>query len=358
MWIHSQGQTALRPARPRWALRLAGWLWPFCFSALTLVLTEWIHRGDLDDFWQSYFFPHKNAYYLAFLLLLACYLVLLILTRRHWPATLGVGVLGCLPAAVCFFELQLRGEPFLPWDFSQFEEATQVVGKAGLVWQTSMKVSLALVLAATVLAAFLPKITPGWKKRLVEAALSVSLLLGIVFGVYLQPQVTLDLGIVPDEWMQDRYYRYYGVITGFMTNLQNLDIDEPEDYSEESVLALKEELLSQPQPAPLFAGSYAAQGQTGVDAAHHHLCDGRVLLGCEPSWRTTVSPLTSGDLPQSPQIAGDFGLGPGVQPQLRRRNLRCGVRGPHRPLLRLPAHRLQALPAACHPAPLLRCPPT
>ena len=92
MWIHKQGQIALKTKRPLRALRLAGWIWPFLFSALTLVLTEWIHRGSLENLWQEYFLPHKNAYYLSFLLLLACYLILLVLTRRHWPATLGVGV--------------------------------------------------------------------------------------------------------------------------------------------------------------------------------------------------------------------------------------------------------------------------
>ncbi len=35
--------------------------------------------------------------------------------------------------------------------------------------------------------------------------------------------------------MQDRYYRYYGVITSFLTNLTNLEIDKPEEYSEEAV---------------------------------------------------------------------------------------------------------------------------
>ena len=38
--------------------------------------------------------------------------------------------------------------------------------------------------------------------------------------------------------MQDRYYRYYGVITGFMTNLSNLEIDKPDNYSEETVDAI------------------------------------------------------------------------------------------------------------------------
>ena len=31
--------------------------------------------------------------------------------------------------------------------------------------------------------------------------------------------------------MQDRYYRYYGVITSFLTNLTTLEMDKPEEYS-------------------------------------------------------------------------------------------------------------------------------
>ena len=34
---------------------------------------------------------------------------------------------------------------------------------------------------------------------------------------------------------RDRYYRYYGVLTGFMTNLTNLEIAKPEGYSEQAV---------------------------------------------------------------------------------------------------------------------------
>ena len=35
--------------------------------------------------------------------------------------------------------------------------------------------------------------------------------------------------------MQDRYYRYYGVTTSFLTNLTNLEIAKPDDYSEDAV---------------------------------------------------------------------------------------------------------------------------
>ena len=57
----------------------------------------------------------------------------------------------------------------------------------------------------------------------------------LVFGVFLQPAVTQALGILPDAWMQDRYYRYYGVITGFMTNLTNLEIAKQLFVSEDTV---------------------------------------------------------------------------------------------------------------------------
>ena len=81
--------------------------------------------------------------------------------------------------------------------------------------------------------------------------------LRLIFGVFLQPAVTQSLGILPDAWMQDRYYRYYGVITSFLTNLTNLEIDKPEDYSEEAVNAILDNVeagekytTSRPGPTP------------------------------------------------------------------------------------------------------------
>ena len=86
-------------------------------------------------------------------------------------------------------------------------------------------------------------------------------LLALVFGVFLQPAVTQSFGIYPDAWMQDRYYRWYGVITGFMTNLTNLEIDEPEGYSEEAVNALLDETEAAGaiRTGPNFPDSYAAR---------------------------------------------------------------------------------------------------
>ena len=61
--------------------------------------------------------------------------------------------------------------------------------------------------------------------------------------------------------MQDRYYRYYGVITSFLTNLTNLEIDKPEDYSEEAVNAILDDVEAGEKytTGPVWPGSYAAQ---------------------------------------------------------------------------------------------------
>ena len=60
--------------------------------------------------------------------------------------------------------------------------------------------------------------------------------------------------------MQDRYYRYYGVVTGFMTNLSNLEIDKPDNYSEETVDAILDNVDESRKfsTSPLYPTSYAA----------------------------------------------------------------------------------------------------
>ena len=60
--------------------------------------------------------------------------------------------------------------------------------------------------------------------------------------------------------MQDRYYRYYGVVTGFMTNLSNLEIDKPEGYSQEAVDAILDNVDESQKfsTSPLYPTSYAA----------------------------------------------------------------------------------------------------
>lgn len=80
-----------------------------------LFLTEWIARGSLTgETFTQYIFPHAEAYLLAWAMLFLSWLAVDWLTRFAPLATLLAAVLGCAPAAVNFYTLQLRGEPSCP----------------------------------------------------------------------------------------------------------------------------------------------------------------------------------------------------------------------------------------------------
>ena len=238
-------------------------VFPPMATLIVLLLTEWIARGTLNaDIFAQYIFPHAEAYLLAWALLFLIWLSIDWLTRFAPLAMLLTAVLGCAPAAVNFYTLQLRGEPFLPWDLMQVSEAAGVASAAGIHIQTSMIVSLVLAALLTVGAFFLYRGRQKlpWAKRLGGFAASAAVTCGMLFGVFLQPTVTQAIGIQPDAWMQDRYYRYYGVITSFLTNLTNLEITKPETYSEESVNAILDDVEAGEKytTQPLYTESYGA----------------------------------------------------------------------------------------------------
>ena len=140
------------------SLRLHGarLLFPPAATLLFLVLTEYIARGTLSgDTFVQYIVPHPEAYLLAWGLLFLVWMAVDWLTRFAPLATLLSALLGCLPATVDFYILQLRGEPFLPWDLMQVSEAAGVASAAGIHVQKSMVVSGVVVLALTVGSFFL-----------------------------------------------------------------------------------------------------------------------------------------------------------------------------------------------------------
>ena len=238
-------------------------MFPPMATLIVLLLTEWIARGTLNaDIFAQYIFPHAEAYLLAWALLFLIWLSIDWLTRFAPLAMLLTAVLGCVPAAVNFYTLQLRGEPFLPWDLMQVSEAAGVASAAGIHIQTSMIVSLVLAALLTVGAFFLYRGRQKlpWVRRLGGFAASAAVTCGMLFGVFLQPTVTQAIGIQPDAWMQDRYYRYYGVITSFLTNLTNLEITKPETYSEEAVNAILDDVEAGEKytTQPLYPESYGA----------------------------------------------------------------------------------------------------
>src|SRR5699024_8415920 len=98
-----------------------------------LVLTEWVARGEwTPEIWTEYIRPHYESYILSWMLLALIWAVVDTVTRLAPLATFVSGCAGLVPAAVNFYTLQLRGEPFLPWDLTQGKEAAGVAAAAGL----------------------------------------------------------------------------------------------------------------------------------------------------------------------------------------------------------------------------------
>ena len=89
-------------------------------------------RGELTgETWAEYIHPHIDPICCPGC---SCFLIWIAadtLTRLAPLATLAAGAAGLVPAAVNFYTLQLRGEPFLPWDLTQIKEAAGVASAAG-----------------------------------------------------------------------------------------------------------------------------------------------------------------------------------------------------------------------------------
>lgn len=209
-----------------------------------LLTLEWIARGTLaHNETNSGFFQavgkNFSSFSLAYFFLLTIYLCISRLTLRHWPATILLGLLGYLPAMITYYKIEMRGEPFFPWDFSQAKDFFNIQSNLEFTIPSSIIIT-GLIFVVLIALSFFIKI-PSTKKQGLEArnilisGISLTLSLLMVFSVYLNRSVTDFLKIKPDAWNQVRSYRNNGVITGFMLNLQQLKIAKPDGYTKENV---------------------------------------------------------------------------------------------------------------------------
>ena len=218
------------------AVRHSLWLNITCLLVLPLcdmILMEWAHRGSFSaEFWAQQFAPHAWSFLFGWLFLVFVYGVLCMAFGRHWPAQLILGVVCFGFGAVTYLKLQMRGEPLLPWDFSQLSEFFGVASKVNLSipWHFFAAGACLAVLCVCSIWVRLPQVARRGRVRVLGAVLNMALLALLCFGVLLRQNVCEFFGIWPDMWMQDRYYRNHGIVTGFVTNLRVLNITAPDGY--------------------------------------------------------------------------------------------------------------------------------
>ena len=252
-----------KTSRYAWLFNLAAGL---LFPSILFWGMEWLHRGTLfsDEFWNERLLPHPEAFILAWLFVLGVYTVISQIFGRHWPAVLTLGIIAYGVGTVTYFKLEMRGEPLLPWDFQQLGDFMGVADNVKLSVQPHMIVVALIFLLCLGLSIMMPSSYRGMKRRglivrLILAIVGAVMSLGIFFGIYMSKEVCASFHIYEDMWMQDRYYRNYSIVTGFLTNLRVMQFEAPENYSQEAVYERLDQVEKDLSDEPLYEDSYAAE---------------------------------------------------------------------------------------------------
>lgn len=252
-----------KTSRYAWLFNLAAGL---LFPSILFWGMEWLHRGTLfsDEFWNERLLPHPEAFILAWLFVLGVYTVISQIFGRHWPAVLTLGIIAYGAGTVTYFKLEMRGEPLLPWDFQQLGDFMGVADNVKLSVQPHMIVVALIFLLCLGLSIMMPSSYRGMKRRglivrLILAIVGAVMSLGIFFGIYMSKEVCASFHIYEDMWMQDRYYRNYSIVTGFLTNLRVMQFEAPENYSQEAVYERLDQVEKDLSDEPLYEDSYAAE---------------------------------------------------------------------------------------------------
>ena len=245
-------------------------IWANIFFSLlvplvTLITLEWIARGTLaaldtkDGFFQS-LLSRSTSFLLTYLLFLFIYVFISQLSGRHIIATIIVGLLGNIPAVITYYKLEMRGEPFYPWDFNQAGDFFSIQSSIEFAIPASIITTCIVFALLLALAYFIkiPKLENGksnWFSRLYLSGTSLVLCLLLLFGVYLNFPITNLLKIQRDQWRQDRNYRMNGVVTGFLLNAQQMQIGKPENYNKEYIQQLLKDIDAHKSSSPYFEAS-------------------------------------------------------------------------------------------------------
>ncbi len=156
------------------------------------------------------------------------------------PLICGMAVHGLagLWGAANYFVTEFRGNPILPWDFTALGTAAAVSGTYR--FQITGRMGAA-ILAAAGAAAVCFLMRKKWSRlRLRGRAAALCLGLFSLFQIW-QPAKLETFGIEADVWDQAGAYRDSGAVGAFLCNLEFLDVDVPDGYSQERA----QELLMQ-----------------------------------------------------------------------------------------------------------------
>lgn len=179
-----------------------------------------------------------NTSILAFLLILALYCLI----RRIGAAMLLVSVPVLICNLISAFKLQLRNEPFYPWDITLAGEVTNIISSIRLHPSRTMLLAIGYVAASVVIAFVLDQLVlrryrltrKSYLTGFSVAMVYFCLLCGAWFNESYIAEHTIPVRVYNQRWT----YEENGFFYAFVSNAYHARIDAPEDYSADTIQTL------------------------------------------------------------------------------------------------------------------------
>ena len=213
-----------------------------CIGLLTLLLSacsyELLHSGLI---FLSYF-KHPLLLFLNLLPAVALVWLFALLFSRPWVGVLLGGGTSLFLALVNYYKIALRGDPLLAPDATLLRTAGGIMSRYDFVLSREVVVCLAAFIFALGFALVLMKTEKKtWRFRLVGAAISLVLLISLVFAcandtLYAKTANNEHISI----WSDTQVYISRGFFLPLLHTVPDMFPSPPEDYDKADALALYE----------------------------------------------------------------------------------------------------------------------
>lgn len=208
-------------------------IWTAAVFVLTPLIAFYLMQFVLGGWFWEY---SPGVVFANYICIGALYFLLCALTNHIVVCAVVVNVLcviwGCANAFISVF----RGTPVLPWDFTALNTALAVADNYKFVPTWQMLAAIIIVIALAVL--YKKKCLKGdmhFNKQNVKFRAGCFVVCAsMMFGLY-DFEVLEALEIKPDVWDQTASYKDEGAVASFLMNIKFMEVEAPEDYSDENV---------------------------------------------------------------------------------------------------------------------------
>lgn len=228
------------------------------FLILIAILLTWfmIWRTNMCDTAAAMEFIQEKPT-LAFYNYVVIFSLMAVLAAVTWRPFVSAGIVFAGLSIVSFIHMQkfyLRAEPLLPEEFALAESAGDLVKFVDMNDILRLAFGVVFVIVGSILAEFYirkfvgrdPKRLAWWNRsalfpRIAFSCIAIALLTATLRPILLRQHTEWleELDLV--AWNQTENYENNGFVIGFIYNLGNVALEEPEGYSEETMQAIASE---------------------------------------------------------------------------------------------------------------------